>query len=84
MFLGPPQVSTFPFRYYTTREYKLAAKSEFPNVGEKFVIGCLPGMWPKHLPRVKYCEKCRTAEAEWVRSKSNGESERSVGLSNNS
>ncbi len=73
MFSGPPEVSTLPFRYYNTSEYKLAAK-EFPNVGQKFVIGCLPQLWPKHLPRVKYCERCRTAEVEWVRAKAAGDS----------
>lgn len=84
IFLGSPQVSTLPFSYCNTSEYKLVAKKEFPNVGEKFVIGCFPDMWPKHFPRVKYCEKCRAAEAEWVRSKSTGGSQRSVGLSNKS
>jgi len=67
MFLGPPKVSTFPFR--NDAEYKLAAKKLFPNVGKRVVIGCLPELWPKQFPRVEYCEKCRAAEIEWFRSK---------------
>jgi hypothetical protein len=74
MFLGPPEVSTLPFRYYNTSEYELAAKKEFPNVDQKFVIGCLPQLWPKRIRRVKYCEKCRAAEVEWVRAKSGRDS----------
>ena len=74
MFLGSPQVSTFPFWDSTTSEYKHAAKKRFPNVGKKLVIGCLQEHWPKRLPRVKYCEKCRAAAAEWLRSQqSHGE-----------
>ena len=74
MFLGPPEVSTLPFRCYKTAEYELAAKKEFPNVGEKFVIGCIPQFWPKRIPRVKYCEKCRAAEVECVRAKAGRDS----------
>lgn len=67
MFLGPPVSSSLPFRYDATSEYKLAAQKQFPNVGEKFVVGCIPP-YPKRLPRVKFCEKCRADEAEWIRS----------------
>lgn len=69
MFVGPSEVSTLGFRCDHTTGYQIAAKGQFPNVGEKFVVGCLPELWPSRLPRVTSCEKCRTAEAEWVRSK---------------
>jgi len=68
MFLGSPQVSTFPFLYVTTSESKQAAKEQFPNAGPKFAIGCFPNLRPQRLPRVKYCEECRAAEIEWFRS----------------
>ena len=52
MLLGPPEVITFPIIYWTTSEYKLAAKKGFPNVGKKVIIGCIRDAWPEHLPRV--------------------------------